>query len=154
MISPCIKSSKPSNNTPSKTISILFVFLLLLIHTADMWLTRYYIGNSWEREIFLPMRYCIKWFGIYNALWISRISIYSILFLYFLNWKKWKWHYFLITGTILYWAAMLPWLDTLGFFSFPQILKWSFSLAVTKSLGTDKLGRDKRINTGLQSVGT
>ena len=119
-LSTCFRAGKPDNNDiPSKKVSLLFVFLLLFIHTLDMWLTRYCIGNDWERETFLPMSYCIKWFGIYNSLWISRISMYSMIFLYFLNWKKWKWHYLLITGTILYWAAMLPWLDTLGYVDWP-----------------------------------
>ena len=106
-------------SSPSKKVSLLFVFLLLLIHTIDMWLTRFQIGNEWEREIFLPMSYCIKWFGIYNAIWISRIGIYTGLFVYFLNWKKRGWHYLLVVGTLLYWAAMLPWLRALGYVSWP-----------------------------------
>ena len=106
-------------SSPSKQLSLLFVFLLLLIHTTDMWLTRFYIGNDWELEIFLPMRYCIKWFGIYNAIWISRISIYSWLFVYFFNWTRPCWYYFLIVSTLLYWTAMLPWLHTLGYTRWP-----------------------------------
>ena len=117
-LSNCVCVDK-SEKIPSKIISILFVFLLLFIHTLDMWLTRYYIGDDWTREIFLPMSYCIKWFGIYNALWISRIIMYPLIFVYFLNWKKWSWHYFLITGTLLYWATMLPWLNTLGYVNWP-----------------------------------
>lgn len=120
MISPCILPTKPDNNTkPSRYVSLLFVLLLLFIHTLDMWLTRYYIGNDWGRESFLPMSYCIKWFGIYNAIWISRICIYGSLFLYFLNWRKRRWKYFLITGTILYWVSMLSWLRTLGYTNWP-----------------------------------
>jgi len=107
-------------SSPSKKVSLLFVFLLLLIHTMDMWLTRFQIGNDWELEIFLPMRYSIKWFGIYNAIWISRITIYVMLFVYFLNWKKRGWHYFLIVSTLLYWTAMLPWLRTLGYTYWPE----------------------------------
>ena len=119
-MSPCIRATKSDNsNRPSKTISILFVFLLLFIHTLDMWLTRYNIGNNYEREIFLPMRHCIKWLGIYNAIWVSRLCIYGMLFKYFLNWKNWKWHYFLIVSTLVYWAAMLPWLRTLGYVLWP-----------------------------------
>ena len=120
MISPCMLSTKPDNDTkPSRWVSLLFVFLLLFIHTLDMWLTRYEIGNEWEREIFAPMSYCIKWFGIYGGLWVSRICIYGMLFLYFLNWRKRRWKYFLITGTLLYWASMLPWLRTLGYINWP-----------------------------------
>ena len=120
MFSTCLRASEPDNNTkPSRCISLLFVFLLLFIHTLDMWLTRYYIGNDWNRESFLPMSYCIKWFGIYNSIWISRICIYGSLFLYFLNWRKRRWKYFLVVGTILYWAAMVGWLRTLGYTDWP-----------------------------------
>ena len=106
-------------SSPSKQVSLLFVFLLLLIHTTDMWLTRFYIGNDWELEFFLTMRYCIKWLGIYNAIWISRISIYSWLFVYFFNWTRPCWYYFLIVSTLLYWTAMLPWIRTLGYTYWP-----------------------------------
>ena len=99
---------------PSKVISLLFVFLLVLIHALDMELTRIYVGDNWQNEIFLPMSLCIKYFGIHISLWISRIIIYPTLFLYFMNWQKRSWHYFLITGTLLYWTSMLSWLDTLG----------------------------------------
>ena len=105
--------------TPSACFSILFVFMLLLIHTADMVLTLRVVGNNWDNETFLPMSYCIKWFGIYNALWISRIGIYSMLFLYLCNWRKWKWYAFLISGTTLYWTAMVHWLWTLGYTDWP-----------------------------------
>jgi hypothetical protein len=120
MISPCILPHHDSNaSKPSKVFSVLFVFLLLLIHTTDMILTRNIIGDDWWRETFLPMSYCIKWLGIYNALWVSRICIYSLLFVYFLNMNKWAWYYFLVTGTILYWTAMIPWLWTLGYINWP-----------------------------------
>jgi hypothetical protein len=106
------------NFRPSKIISLLFVLLLVLIHAVDMQLTRHYIGNDWQRETFIPMSLCIKYFGIHISLWISRLCVYPLLFLYFMNWKKRCWHYFLITSTLLYWTAMLSWLDTLG------IIKW------------------------------
>jgi hypothetical protein len=121
MISTCMLATHDSNaSKPSKVYSTLFVFLLLLIHTIDMILTRQVVGDDWWRETFLPMSYCIKWFGIYNALWISRVCIYSSLFIYFLNRKKWAWYYFLVTGTILYWTAMVPWLWTLGYINWPH----------------------------------
>jgi len=120
MISPCMLPTKPDNDTKStRWVSLLFVFLLLFIHTLDMWLTRYCIGNDWDRESFLPMSYCIKWFGIYNSIWISRVCIYGMLFAYFLNWRKRRWKYFLVTGTILYWASMIGWLRTLGYTNWP-----------------------------------
>ena len=120
MFSTCMRATPPDNNTKSsRCISLIFVFLLLFIHTLDMWLTRYRIGNDWDSETFLPMSYCIKWFGIYNSIWISRICIYGSLFLYFLNWRKRGWKYFLITGTILYWVSMISWLRTLGYTDWP-----------------------------------
>jgi hypothetical protein len=118
MISTCIQADKRKH--PSKIISFLFAFMLLAIHTTDMILTREIIGDSWSREAFLPMSYCIKWFGIYNALWISRISMYGTLFLYMCNWRKWKWFYFLITGTLLYWTSMIHWLWSLGYVKWPH----------------------------------
>jgi len=116
---PTAGSVMDDNFRPSKTISLLFVFLLVVIHALDMQLTRQYIGNDWQRETFLPMSLCIKYFGIYMSLWISRLCIYPLLFLYFLNWKRRYWHYFLITSTLLYWTAMLPWLSTLGIVEWP-----------------------------------
>jgi len=107
------------NFRPSKVISLVFVFLLVVIHALDMQLTRQYIGNDWQRETFLPMSLCIKYFGIYISLWISRLIVYPLLFLYFLNWQKRYWHYFLITSTLLYWTAMLSWLWTLGIVEWP-----------------------------------
>jgi len=113
------RSVMDDNFRPSKVISLVFVFLLVVIHALDMQLTREYIGNEWQRETFLPMSLCIKHFGIYISLWISRLIVYPLLFLYFLNWKKRCWHYFLITSTLLYWTAMLSWLWTLGIIEWP-----------------------------------
>ena len=107
------------NFRPSRVISLLFVALFVIIHTVDMQLTRHYIGNDWQRETFLPMSLCIKYFGIHISLWISRLLIYPFLFLYFMNWRKRCWYYFLITSTLLYWAAMLSWLWTLGIVEWP-----------------------------------
>jgi len=106
--------------TPSALISFLFVLMMLLIHTTDMVLTREVIGDNWDRETFLPMSYCIKWFGIYNALWISRICIYTMLFIYLCNWKNWKWFAFLVSSTALYWTAMIHWLWSLGYVNWPK----------------------------------
>jgi len=117
MISTCMRPKE--YKSPSWLISLFFVVLLLVIHTIDMILTREIIGNNWQRETFLPMSYCIKFIGIYNALWISRISMYTMLFIYLCNWKKWKWFSFLVAGTCLYWTAMVHWLWTLGFVNWP-----------------------------------
>jgi hypothetical protein len=104
---------------PSRFISLLFVSLLLIIHTADMLLTGHYIGDDWQSETFPIMRLTIRLVGIHAALWLSRLCIYSFLFAYFLNWRKRYWRYFLITCTLLYWAAMVSWLFTLGY------VKWT-----------------------------
>ena len=104
---------------PSKLISIFFIALLVIIHAIDMELTRHYIGNAWEREIFPPMSLSIKLIGIHASLWVSRAIMYTLIYLYFLNWKKRYWYYFLITGTILYWTAMVSWLWSLGFLTWP-----------------------------------
>jgi len=121
MISPCVLPHHDDNetNVPSKSISLLFVLLLIIIHTLDMLLTREYVGNDWTRETFLPMSLCIKYIGIYNSLWVSRIIIYSLLFKYMLNWKSRAWYSFLVAGTALYWTAMAPWLFSLGILHWP-----------------------------------
>ena len=117
----CIRATDCScKSKPPIFMMILFVGLLLVIHTTDMILTREVVGNNWQNETFLPMSYCIKWFGIYNSLWLSRIGTYGMLFIYFLNRKSWKWFYFLVTCTLLYWAAMVHWLWTLGYVSWPH----------------------------------
>jgi len=100
---------------PSRFISLLFVSLLLIIHTADMLLTGHYVGDDWQSETFPIMRLTIRLVGIHAALWLSRLCVYSFLFAYFLNWRKRCWRYFLITCTLLYWTAMVSWLFTLGY---------------------------------------
>ncbi len=95
------------------------MFLLLVIHTTDMELTNHYIGNDWARETFIPMRLCIKYIGIKQALWISRIVIYSLCFACLLYKDNKHWIYALILGTILYYAAMITWLFDLN------IINWN-----------------------------
>ncbi len=111
MLSPCMRSKKDNNNNkPRKLIGNIFLFLLIVIHTLDMQLTQDFVGNNWERETFPLMSYCIKWFGIFTSLWISRFTMYSLMFLYILNRNSRYWNAFLIAGTLLYWAAMTQWL--------------------------------------------
>ena len=102
-----------------KAVSLLLLVLLLTIHTLDMLLTEHFIGNDWDTETFPPMRLCIKYLGIYPSLWVSRVIVYSLTFMYLLNWNKRMWFAFLVTATLLYWTAMTTWLFTLG------ILDWS-----------------------------
>lgn len=98
----------------------LFLLGLITIHTIDMELTTFQIGNQWESESFLPMRLCIKYFGIFHAVWISRFVMYS----YFIISFKYKDNdYFLFTMFLfcfLYWAAMFDWLFNLS------IIEWPF----------------------------
>lgn len=102
-----------------KCISLFFLSALIFIHTLDMLVTGHYIGDDWTKETFLPMRLCIEYMGIRNALWVSRICIYVLIYLYLLNWHKYKWFVFLITSTLLYWAAMITWLFTLDILVMP-----------------------------------
>jgi len=92
--------------------------LLIVIHTLDMELTGYYIGNDWEKESFPIMQKCIKYYGINIALWISRGTVYSLLYVYLINNKNQYWQKLLFLCTILYWTAMTQWLFSLG------ILDW------------------------------
>ena len=99
--------------------ALVFFMLMIVIHTMDMELTRYYVGENWEFETFYPMSMTIKAIGIYKALWVSRIIMY-LYFFYFLMNKNKKWvQYAMITTTILYWTAMAPWLFTLGVLEMP-----------------------------------
>ena len=107
------------HKSPSWFISFLFLFMLIVIHTTDMILTREVIGHDWQREAFLPMRYCMQQFGLYNALDISRISMYTMIFIYLCNWKSWRWFSFLVAGTCLYWISMVHWLWILGYVDWP-----------------------------------
>jgi hypothetical protein len=97
------------------------VFLLILIHTLDMELTREYVGNNWQNETFLPMSLCIKYFNIYNALWISRVIVYISLFLcYCFKENKFVISVFLFV-TILYYTSMVNWFFSLNILTWPKI---------------------------------
>lgn len=100
-------------------IDIIVMALLVIIHTLDMQLTRDFIGNNWEQETFLPMRLCIKYIGIYNAEWVSRIIVYTLMFFWCFNHDKKAWRYLLYIGTTLYYTAMINWLFTLELISWP-----------------------------------
>jgi len=90
-----------------------FLISLIAIHTIDMELTTHEIGDQWERENFYLMQLCIKYFGIFHAVWISRI----VMYLYFAVSYRYKSNdYFIFTMfllALLYWAAMIDWLFTL-----------------------------------------
>lgn len=102
-------------------ITWTFLILLIAIHSLDMELTRYYIGNNAQSETFPPMRWAIGNFGIDTALWISRAIMYPYYFMTLMNQDKRVWRYALILMTILYWTAMVPWVFQL------QLLKWPFA---------------------------
>ena len=97
-----------------------FLITLIIIHTVDMELTTYQIGDQWQNESFLPMSICIKYFGITQAVWISRVVMYS----YFaLSYRYRQNNYFIFIMFLLcylYWASMIDWLFTL------DILDWPF----------------------------
>lgn len=92
----------------------LCLFLLIFIHTLDMELTIIYVGNEWQNETFPLMRYCIKNFGIYNAVWISRTIMYLSFYFYWIKRNNEYIQTFMVFGMILYWVSMLSWLFTLG----------------------------------------
>jgi len=102
-----------------KFLTWVFLIALILIHTADMEWTKYYIGNNYEHETFPPMSWCIAKFGIDKSLWISRLIMYPYFFMALVNQEKKWWFYFLILVTILYWASMLGWFFQLGFVEWP-----------------------------------
>ncbi len=102
-----------------KVVMWISLFALIFIHTADMELTKFYIGNQWQNESFPPMSYSIKHFGINLSVWGSRIIMYTYFMLTLLNQHKRGWFYFLILITILYWVSMIGWVFTLGLCSWP-----------------------------------
>lgn len=105
----------------NKLIFWFNIFLLVTIHTADMLLTERCIGNEWQHETFLPMSLCIKNFGIYNAMWISRAGMYLLILLFFIYKENKYWMDILIILNILYWTSMIDWLFNL------HIITWPFS---------------------------
>lgn len=96
------------------------LILLFLIHSVDMELTTHYIGNDWELEMFPPMSFCIKHFGIYASVWISRLIMYPCFFLAFKKRHSETWVLILTLSTILYYVGMTGWLFYL------QIIAWPF----------------------------
>lgn len=99
----------------------VFLFALIAIHTADMELTHYYIGNDAGCETFPPMSWCISKVGIDTALWISRLIMYPYFFLALLLRKKDWSFYLLVLITILYYTSMLDWTFQLGFWKWPFV---------------------------------
>jgi|SRR5581483_7716639 len=104
----------------TKHINYISLVLLIIIHSADMLLTQYFIGNNWELESFPIMSLTIKYFGGDVALWISRVIMYSYFYLIILYKDNTYFSYFNILMTSLYWTAMIQWLFFLG------LLKWSY----------------------------
>lgn len=102
--------------------TFLFWFLLLaliLIHSIDMELTTHYIGDQWQNETFPLMRHCIKEFGIYNAVWISRVFCYLYFYWCYIYRKDERMVYSMFLVTILYYVAMTGWLFSLDLVKWP-----------------------------------
>ena len=99
----------------------LCLFLLITIHTADMLLTEQYVGNDWRSETFPLMKWAIQTYGIYGALWISRVIMYLYFWIALLTQDKKPLFYLLVIITILYYTSMIGWLFTLGYISWSSI---------------------------------
>jgi hypothetical protein len=98
----------------------LLIILLILIHSIDMELTAYYIGNNAADETFPLMSLAIEKVSIYPAIWLSRSIMYTYFWFALMNQEKKGWFYFLLLATILYWVAMADWIFQLG------LAKWPF----------------------------
>lgn len=94
------------------------IWMLITIHTIDMYLTEHYIHNDWQREIFPPMSYCIREFGIYEAIWISRFYFYLAILLAVLFKEKQGVKELTFVANIFYYTSMIIWLF------FFRILVW------------------------------
>lgn len=115
-----IGTEKKKRSTRYLVMSVwIWLILLVIIHTVDMSLTDQYVGNRWSHETFFLMAYTIKWCGIDNALWISRIITYA--FIYCVLQYPVKLYNLLVVVTILYWTAMMPWVFFLGIVHWPTI---------------------------------
>jgi len=102
----------------------LWVMLLIIIHSIDMVLTREYIHDNWQKEIFLPMSMLIKYCGIYLALDVSRIFFYSFILVCIYCQKSKHTLYLLGVVNAWYWTAMFFWLVDLGFVKMPPFLNF------------------------------
>lgn len=92
---------------------------LLVIHTLDMVLTERCVGDNWQCETFLPMSLCIKHIGIHNSLWVSRLCIYSYLWVCIQYREMRAVQTTLMVVTLLYWASMYCWLYYFGWATWP-----------------------------------
>ena len=93
--------------------------LLCLIHIIDMELTRHYIGNDWNLEVFPPMCWAIHKFGIEWAVWISRGIVYGYLYFLYKNRTSENWIAGLVLLTTVYWTSMVGWLFDLELVEWP-----------------------------------
>jgi len=96
-----------------------FLIALIIIHTVDMELTTYYIGEQWENETFPLMRYCIKQFSISNAVWISKICSYLFFFFCYKYRESRDTVYIMFLITVLYYTSMIDWLFNLDLVNWP-----------------------------------
>jgi len=84
-----------------------------------MELTTFHIGNQWQNETFPLMKLCIKEYGIYNAIWISRICTYLFFLVCYIYRQSDKMLYIMFLITVLYYLAMVDWIFNLGIASWP-----------------------------------
>ena len=96
-----------------------FLFALIFIHSIDMELTTHYIGDQWENETFPLMRHCIKEFGIYNSVWISRVCSYTFFFLCYLHKKDENIIFMMFLVTVIYYTGMIGWIFNLDIAEWP-----------------------------------
>lgn len=97
----------------------LSVAFLVAIHGVDMELTMVYIGDNYDMEIFPPMRWAIKYYGISGALMFSRFLTYGYLYLALLHAPDRRWSLFTLVVCLLYYTAMINWLFRLGLCEWP-----------------------------------
>ncbi len=91
----------------------------MVIHTIDMELTTYYIGNQWQSETFPLMKLCIKNFGIHNSIWLSRVSTYIFFFICYCYRERDRTIFMMFLITVIYYTAMFDWLFTLDLIEWP-----------------------------------
>lgn len=98
----------------NRYLYIFCFFALIVIHSIDMVLTEYYIGDDYQMESFPLMRWMIRYLGINYALWVSRFSFFGYISLFILNHDKQNWKYSLLVFTLFYYSGMLVWFPFLG----------------------------------------
>lgn len=97
----------------NKIIFFICFIVLIIIHTVDLELTTNYIGNNYEQESFVLMAWAIKNFGIYNAVWLSRLIMYPLFFTFLCYQDNKKIQHVVMLLSFLYVTSMWGWLGIL-----------------------------------------